>query len=1083
MFKHTLFILFFSIINTLFSQTTLNHNVGSSPIVTDMLSCEYAQSWARTFNLSDFGISATEKFLINSGQVAIYNSGGGASVQFNIYHIDSNFPTSFSNTNLIGSSQIVQLPVIGETPEIVNVNFDNPVLIPDRTGRILVEVRKFYDISNHDNSIAYIAGTEIDNDISWFWGCHDVYSHTNTEDLNTPSPNANFYINVTGSVINTDNLGPETLLTHNSCDDVIKTRQYSCTGGGLKFGRTFVLEDFGISDNEEFIIDKGQVAFSSVGVWDVRIQFNIYSIDDNFPDSYSETDLIGSSQEISIPYFGAGNGVDPKIFDIVFGTPIIVPANVDKILVEVYNLPSAGYSGHVFIAGGVQNSDTSWLRSEAGGCTPFQEYIAVATPDVNYFINVSGNTNHVTNNFEMSISNVCSEFLKEFSVAPANNVSSIVWDFGDPASGTNNTDVDVSPFHDFSSDGTYTITATVTANDGSTEVLTETIEAKEPPNAYGIENIYACEDSFNSGISSNFNLSQVTQQVLGGQNNMIVTFFDGSGNEFSTLPNSFTNNVKHRETIKVRVAHWNNPCCYSETSFDLIVNPIPNLAKVEDLFMCSNDANGFSVFDLEQVQNDIIIGNNAISVSFYRANGNQIQAPLNRVENLVINEEEITVRIVESVNNCYNETSFKLLVNPLPIANDLNVLIGCDDNNDGISEYFETSGVASQVVGNQEGVLVSYFDANGNSLPSPLPNPYTNTVVNEEIITVRVTNPQTFCYNETSLTLTTSSRPHLGIPTPVYECDSGNGFANFDLTHIKSEIIGTQTGVNLYYYNEKGDEITSLSMASYKNSIAWKETITVRAENSLNSLCFAETSFNLMVNELPTIHLEPSYFLCHLEPSLPVQIANDFDYYSWRDENSNIVSDKPEVNLINAGNYTLTIGEITNGIYCENSFDFEFIRSSPPKITEVKHNGLSDNNFIEIIATGDGDFEYSIDGINFKEGNYFSNLLGGRYTVSVRDKNGCGEDIKDIMIVDYPKFFTPNQDGNNDFWHIYSVDQFPDSRIFIYDRYGKLLAQLSPKSLGWDGYFNGIEMMSTDYWFKANLGEGTVFSGHFTLKR
>jgi len=45
-----------------------------------MQSCEFAQSWARTFNLSDFSIAAIEKFSIDSGQVAIYNSVGGASI-------------------------------------------------------------------------------------------------------------------------------------------------------------------------------------------------------------------------------------------------------------------------------------------------------------------------------------------------------------------------------------------------------------------------------------------------------------------------------------------------------------------------------------------------------------------------------------------------------------------------------------------------------------------------------------------------------------------------------------------------------------------------------------------------------------------------------------------------------------------------------------------------------------------------------------------------------------------------------------------------------------------------------------------
>ncbi len=45
MLKHTLSIIFFLIVNVLFSQTTLNHNIGRVPIATDMLSCVFAQSW------------------------------------------------------------------------------------------------------------------------------------------------------------------------------------------------------------------------------------------------------------------------------------------------------------------------------------------------------------------------------------------------------------------------------------------------------------------------------------------------------------------------------------------------------------------------------------------------------------------------------------------------------------------------------------------------------------------------------------------------------------------------------------------------------------------------------------------------------------------------------------------------------------------------------------------------------------------------------------------------------------------------------------------------------------------------------
>ena len=141
------------------------------------------------------------------------------------------------------------------------------------------------------------------------------------------------------------------------------------------------------------------------------------------------------------------------------------------------------------------------------------------------------------------------------------------------------------------------------------------------------------------------------------------------------------------------------------------------------------------------------------------------------------------------------------------------------------------------------------------------------------------------------------------------------------------------------------------------------------------------------------------------------------------------------------------------------------------------------NNYIEIIASGDGDFEYSIDGINYQDSNYFSNIQGGMHTVFVRDKDGCGQDSEEVTVIDYPKFFTPNDDGYNDFWQIKGIVNFPNSETLIFDRYGKLLARITSNDLGWNGLYNGKQMMSNDYWFRTDLGDGKTFSGHFSLKR
>jgi gliding motility-associated-like protein len=866
-------------------------------------------------------------------------------------------------------------------------------------------------------------------------------------------------------------------LTHNICNDIKETGFSSCTSGMQHWARAFYLSDFGISNNEEFIINSGQIGISDHGGGST-VTFYIYEIDNNFPNVFSESNLIGSSKEIQIPYV-YGNDNSGTIFEIEFDTPVKVDYTVERILV-VAKVGAVWGSGVIFIGGTEQDYDHSWFR----GCvTGEYEKFTIVGENFNFFINVTGYTNHITNNFEMNISNICSEFLKEFSIEKKENIASIVWDFGDPTSGTENTSIDISPYHDFTMDGTYTITATVTSIDGSVIVLTETINVIEPPNAYGIDNIYACEDSVNSGFSSSFDISDVEAQLLGGQTDKIITYIDGNGNEYDSLPNPFTNTVENQETITVRVAHENNLCCYSETTFDLIVNPLPEINEINGIFACDDNNDGIADFDISNLESIISDNQSGMILEFFYENGQPLPNPLpNIVQNMVLNQESITARITDPNSNCYNESSFDLIVNPLPEANQLQIIYGCDDNNDGISEYFDTSNVESQVLNGQIDKFISYFDQTGNELPNPLPNPYTNSAAFNELITVRVTDNNSTCYAETTLQLQTVTQPNINQPNNLYSCDQGNGYAEFNTSNIEQQLIANQTGLSIQYYDSDNNPLPSPLPELFQNTEPFSQTINVRVEDISNPICYTETSFDLIINELPEINLEDEYYLCNLEPSISLSINSGFNSYNWSYQDDTSISNTNNAEITEEGSYTLTVTQIENGIACENSFDFTLVRSVLPEIQQVNFGELGDN-YIEIIASGDGDFEYSIDGINYQDSNYFSNIQGGMYSVFVRDKDGCGQDSEEVTVIDYPKFFTPNDDGYNDFWQIRGIANFPNSETFIFDRYGKLLARISSNDLGWNGQYNGRQMMSNDYWFRTDLGNGRTLSGHFSLKR
>lgn len=1071
------FILFLQRIN---AQIKLTHNTGDTPIATDMYSCEDDdEHWARIFKLSDFGISRSDQFIINSMQTAISRSYGGAYLLFAIYSIDSDYPNS--RPSALGHRYYVAPRVVDGPPEIIQVDFSTPIIVPTGVERILVEIIKVNDPYNDNPAQVYIAGTAEDTGISYYKGCNDLYTYTPTTDLGVP--NANYFINVTGEKFNTASAGATTILSHSDCDNLIKSGQYACSYGGLKYARTFTLEDFGISTNEEFMINRGQVAFSSVGVWNVKIQFNIYKIDDNFPDSLSDADLLGSSQIVDIPYFSSPP--IPEIFNVDFDVPVVVPADVEKILVEVYNIPDASSSAYAFIAGTEQSSGLSWLKSEAGGCPPLGEYKSTAemgNPHINYYIRAIGESRDVSIPFNMEISNNCSDFFKSFGVTNKIKVSSIEWNFGDPSSGAENSSLELNPVHDFTSNGTYTISATITDNNGKIYTIEETINITEPPYAYEIEDIFACEDHFGTGISSTFNASGIHDRIVNGRTNILVSYIDGNGRELpSPLPDNISNTIPNTETISVRLSYENQPCCYSETTFDLIVSPLPDISGIQDIVHCDNDYDGYAEFSLSQLQTDLKSKNPNSKVTFFHQNGDEILNP-DMVSNKIKQEELITVSVTNFDSNCSIEATFKLIVSPIPIAHQLDSLIGCDDNNDGISEYFDTSNVESQVLNGQTGMTVSYFDHEGNQLSGPLSNPYTNSEPFNQDITVRVTNSITGCFAETILELRTSTQPKINKPHDIYACDLGNGYAEFNTEHIEKQIIGNQQGVTVHYFDDNGNSLASPLPKLFSNTVPHVQTIYVKVEDISSSICYTETSFDLIVNSLPIIDLEKEYFICDSEPFISLSVSPGYNTYEWYFEDGNLISSTYEANVKKEGDYTLRVTEEVNNIICQNEFSFSLTHSNLANIDQVNY-GVLGNNYIEIIATGSGNFEYSINGTDYQDSNYFENLAGGTYHVFVRDIDGCGKDSKVISIIDYPKFFTPNGDGYNDKWQLNGSKSLDYHTVDIYDRYGRLLIKLDRNSEGWDGKLYSNNLPSGDYWFKLNMVQGKDVIGHFSLIR
>lgn len=182
------------------------------------------------------------------------------------------------------------------------------------------------------------------------------------------------------------------------------------------------------------------------------------------------------------------------------------------------------------------------------------------------------------------------------------------------------------------------------------------------------------------------------------------------------------------------------------------------------------------------------------------------------------------------------------------------------------------------------------------------------------------------------------------------------------------------------------------------------------------------------------------------------------------------------------GSYTYTVNNGSCGT-SSSTVDVEVISNSELDNVTINVNDFSaTNNQIAIFVASNREYEYSIDGFRYQTDNLFNNVSGGLKTIYIRGLDGCEFYTKEIFVRTYPNFFTPNGDGNNDFW---KLQDFPDInyKIYIYSRFGKLIKEIKHSADFWDGIYNGENLQSSDYWFKVVTEKGEVLTGNFSLIR
>lgn len=358
---------------------------------------------------------------------------------------------------------------------------------------------------------------------------------------------------------------------------------------------------------------------------------------------------------------------------------------------------------------------------------------------------------------------------------------------------------------------------------------------------------------------------------------------------------------------------------------------------------------------------------------------------------------------------------------------------------------------------------------------NPLSDPFTNDANPIDWVYVRVHEANENKTYIIPIRITITTAPTV-VHTSLNKCaDFQTGIATFDLTEAENTINGGS--VDYTYFATLEDLENNQNILPLTYSISNSKTIYVKVSNEAVG-CYNIAELNLQVNKLD-MDYEPIVAFCTGTTAV-LSVPDQFVSYQWNgltgdDLNQNLNSN--EVIISNLGGYNLIVTD-TNG--CIFEIPFEAVQGSGPIVTEVENKG----NSITVKVSPSGMYEYSLDGVFWQSSPTFYNIEVNDYDIHVRDLEGCYAAVYKFTYLFVPNFISPNGDGMNDQWIIRGMSQYPDAKVQIFDRYGKLFADRKPSANGliWDGKYLGNPVPSGTYWYILYLNAEQKLTGYITVK-
>ncbi len=584
-------------------------------------------------------------------------------------------------------------------------------------------------------------------------------------------------------------------------------------------------------------------------------------------------------------------------------------------------------------------------------------------------------------------------------------------------------------------------------------------------------------------------IDQVSAGTTGSITVTVHDDFIDAVNDVNPLGATFTNTI-NPQALFVRVENGNGCFDIEELSVGVVRRPdlVIGVPPSTECDIAGDRQDGSTAFDLTAREFEIAGARQFVTVLTWHENitdaengTNAIPAAVETAYENTSNPQTVYLRRTNITYGCFRIAPLELIVElPLDLDDDADLII-CEPE-DGLANLTQIIPLLNN--GDLTNFQIDFYESLSDAQIeiNPVDTDYAYTSPTTTLFAT-ARDLTTDCRSFEEFELIVIERPNIA-PANTYDvtyCDEDyDGLVFIDLFENQDIILNGLDPARYFleYFATEQDRADNVNSISDLYEVSDGDTFFIMVTD-LDLGCESLGQFTVTINLPPVVDLSPLYIICNDGfTTVTVDLFPDETVLWFTGETTQ------SINIAEEGQYSVVV---TSREGCPSPRRvFRTRKSEAPTIEGTLATDFSKPNSVTINVSGVGEYLYFLDNSEPQRDNTFTNVSTGFHEVGATDLYGCGTTTTEVLVIDYPRFFTPNGDGFNDTWQVDNIDQFDSAIFYVYDRHGKLIKQFNQNSAGWNGIFNGQPLPSSDYWFTLEINDaGREFEvkGHFAMKR